>query len=218
MRITSNQWALVNHAKDEITTASTSQELYKATGLLPQDGSGKLSTAQAVWRVYNNFADANLCVIKDGVWCYLQYAYEKSKGQAEFEVIEITEKHRNDEPTYCDLLKVDEPKAVDNEPKETPKSVATDGADITALADALRAFVGGGNSVDEEKVRALIKEEVAKLNVPRTIKVVTPKSTEPKSIGHQHKQFKEVLDMVTLASIRYSLAMQVRVRPTERCR
>ena len=92
-RFTSNQWAIVEVLDDirVLGTASDSQSLFLDFGLRTENG--KLSLKQAVYKLSKGdspFNQRRIVSLKDGIMYEFCYSHDIGKGQAEYDVEDVT--------------------------------------------------------------------------------------------------------------------------------
>ena len=197
-RFTSNQWAIVE-VLDGIRvlgTAEDSQSLFLDFGLRTENG--KLSLKQAVYKLSKGDGHDNIrriVSLKDGIMYQFCHSHDIGKGQAEYEIEEVTRGR------LYDMVKA----AFDAEGKKevvttkTEKKVVVKEGKKTAeqlMMEAMQMI--GGGAIDVAKVEAIVKEQIRVATLPKvqTIEVKLPTKDEVKKLGQQHYLFQDVLESV----------------------
>ena len=197
-RFTSNQWAIVEvlDGIKVLGTASDSQTLFLDFGLRTENG--KLSLKQAVYKLSKGDGHDNLrriVSLKDGIMYEFCHSHDIGKGQAEYEIEEVTRGR------LYDMVKA----AFDAEGKKevvttkTEKKVVVKEGKKTAeqlMMEAMQMI--GGGAIDVAKVEAIVKEQIRVATLPKvqTIEVKLPTKDEVKKLGQQHYLFQDVLESV----------------------
>jgi len=196
-RFTSNQWAIVEVLDDirVLGTASDSQTLFLDFGLRSENG--KLSLKQAVYKLYNEDGHDNIrriVSLKDGIMYQFCHLRDIGKGQAEYEVDEVTRGVLYDmvnaafaeEKVEIVTTKI-EKKVKVKEGKKTAEQL---------MMEAMQMI--GGGAIDVAKVEEIVKEQIRIATLPKvqTIEVKLPTKDEVKKLGQQHYLFQDVLESV----------------------
>ena len=197
-RFTSNQWAIVEvlDGIKVLGTAEDSQSLFLDFGLRTENG--KLSLKQAVYKLHKGDGHDNLrriVSLKDGIMYEFCHSHDIGKGQAEYEIEEVTRGR------LYDMVKA----AFDAEGKKevvttkTEKKVVVKEGKKTAeqlMMEAMQMI--GGGAIDVAKVEAIVKEQIRVATLPKvqTIEVKLPTKDEVKKLGQQHYLFQDVLESV----------------------
>lgn len=197
-RFTSNQWAIVEVVDGirVLGTASDSQTLFLDFGLRTENG--KLSLKQAVYKLSKGDGHDNhrrIVSLKDGIMYEFCYSHELGKGQAEYDIEEVTRGR------LYDMVKA----AFDAEGKKEvvttkiEKKVKVKEGKKTAeqlMMEAMQMI--GGGAIDVAKVEAIVKEQIRVATLPKvqTIEVKLPTKDEVKKLGQQHYLFQDVLESV----------------------
>jgi len=197
-RFTSNQWAIVEvlDGIKVLGTAEDSQSLFLDFGLRTENG--KLSLKQAVYKLSKGDGHDNLrriVSLKDGIMYEFCHSHDIGKGQAEYEIEEVTRGR------LYDMVKA----AFDAEGKKevvttkTEKKVVVKEGKKTAeqlMMEAMQMI--GGGAIDVAKVEAIVKEQIRVATLPKvqTIEVKLPTKDEVKKLGQQHYLFQDVLESV----------------------
>ena len=197
-RFTSNQWAIVE-VLDGIRvlgTAEDSQSLFLDFGLRTENG--KLSLKQAVYKLSKGDGHDNIrriVSLKDGIMYQFCHSHDIGKGQAEYEVEEVTR------GTLYDMVNAAfnaEEKVEIVTTKIEKKVKVTEGKKTAEqlMMEAMQMI--GGGAIDVAKVEAIVKEQIRVATLPKvqTIEVKLPTKDEVKKLGQQHYLFQDVLESV----------------------
>jgi len=197
-RFTSNQWAIVEvlDGVRVLGTASDSQTLFLDFGLRTE--SGKLSLKQAVYKLSKGDGHDNLrriVSLKDGIMYEFCHSHDIGKGQAEYDVEEVTRGMLYDvvnvafhaEKKKEVVTTKTEKKMVVKEGKKTAEQL---------MMEAMQMI--GGGAIDVAKVQEIVKEQIRVATLPKvqTIEVKLPTKDEVKKLGQQHYLFQDVLESV----------------------
>ena len=197
-RFTSNQWAIVE-VLDGIRvlgTAEDSQSLFLDFGLRTENG--KLSLKQAVYKLSKGDGHDNIrriVSLKDGIMYEFCHSHDIGKGQAEYEIEEVTRGRLYDmvnaafnaeEKVEIVTTKI-EKKVKVTEGKKTAEQL---------MMEAMQMI--GGGAIDVAKVEEIVKEQIRVATLPKvqTIEVKLPTKDEVKKLGQQHYLFQDVLESV----------------------
>lgn len=197
-RFTSNQWAIVEVLDDirVLGTASDSQTLFLDFGLRSENG--KLSLKQAVYKLSKGDGHDNIrriVSLKDGIMYEFCHSHDIGKGQAEYEVEEVTRgilydmvnaAFNAEEKVEIVTTKI-EKKVKVKEGKKTAEQL---------MMEAMQMI--GGGAIDVAKVEEIVKEQIRIATLPKlqTIEVKLPTKDEVKKLGQQHYLFQDVLESV----------------------
>lgn len=197
-RFTSNQWAIaeVLDGIRVLGTAEDSQSLFLDFGLRTENG--KLSLKQAVYKLSKGDGHDNIrriVSLKDGIMYEFCYLHDIGKGQAEYEIEEVTRGRLYDmvnaafnaeEKVEIVTTKI-EKKVKVTEGKKTAEQL---------MMEAMQMI--GGGAIDVSKVEEIVKEQIRIATLPKvhTIEVKLPTKDEVKMLGQQHYLFREVLESV----------------------
>ena len=197
-RFTSNQWAIVEVLDDirVLGTASDSQTLFLDFGLRSENG--KLSLKQAVYKLSKGDGHDNIrriVSLKDGIMYEFCHSHDIGKGQAEYEVEEVTRgilydmvnaAFNAEEKVEIVTTKI-EKKVKAKEGKKTAEQL---------MMEAMQMI--GGGAIDVAKVEEIVKEQIRIATLPKlqTIEVKLPTKDEVKKLGQQHYLFQDVLESV----------------------
>ena len=197
-RFTSNQWAIVE-VLDGIRvlgTAEDSQSLFLDFGLRTENG--KLSLKQAVYKLHKGDGHDNIrriVSLKDGIMYQFCHSHDIGKGQAEYEVEEVTR------GTLYDMVNAAfnaEEKVEIVTTKIEKKVKVTEGKKTAEqlMMEAMQMI--GGGAIDVAKVEEIVKEQIRVATLPKvqTIEVKLPTKDEVKKLGQQHYLFQDVLESV----------------------
>ena len=197
-RFTSNQWAIVE-VLDGIRvlgTAEDSQSLFLDFGLRTENG--KLSLKQAVYKLSKGDGHDNIrriVSLKDGIMYQFCHSHDIGKGQAEYEVEEVTR------GTLYDMVNAAfnaEEKVEIVTTKIEKKVKVTEGKKTAEqlMMEAMQMI--GGGAIDVAKVEEIVKEQIRVATLPKvqTIEVKLPTKDEVKKLGQQHYLFQDVLESV----------------------
>lgn len=197
-RFTSNQWAIVE-VLDGIRvlgTAEDSQSLFLDFGLRTENG--KLSLKQAVYKLSKGDGHDNIrriVSLKDGIMYQFCHSHDIGKGQAEYEVEEVTR------GTLYDMVNAAfnaEEKVEIVTTKIEKKVKVTEGKKTAEqlMMEAMQMI--GGGAIDVAKVQEIVKEQIRVATLPKvqTIEVKLPTKDEVKKLGQQHYLFQDVLESV----------------------
>lgn len=197
-RFTSNQWAIVEVLDDVkvLGTASDSQTLFLDFGLRTE--SGKLSLKQAVYKLYNEDGHDNIrriVSLKDGIMYQFCHLRNIGKGQAEYEVDEVTRGLLYDVVNVA--FHAEEKKEVVTTKTEKKVKVTEGKKTAEQLMMEAMQMIGGG-AIDVAKVEEIVKEQIRVATLPKvqTIEVKLPTKDEVKKLGQQHYLFQDVLESV----------------------
>ena len=197
-RFTSNQWAIVEvlDGIKVLGTAEDSQSLFLDFGLRTENG--KLSLKQAVYKLHKGDGHDNLrriVSLKDGIMYEFCHSHDIGKGQAEYDVEEVTRGMLYDmvNAAFNAEEKVEivttktEKKMVVKEGKKTAEQL---------MVEAMQMI--GGGAIDVAKVQEIVKEQIRVATLPKvqTIEVKLPTKDEVKKLGQQHYLFQDVLESV----------------------
>lgn len=197
-RFTSNQWAIVEvlDGVRVLGTASDSQTLFLDFGLRTE--SGKLSLKQAVYKLSKGDGHDNLrriVSLKDGIMYEFCHSHDIGKGQAEYDVEEVTRGMLYDVVNVA--FHAERKKEVVTT-KTEKKVVVTEGKKTAEqlMMEAMQMI--GGGAIDVAKVEAIVKEQIRVATLPKvqTIEVKLPTKDEVKKLGQQHYLFQDVLESV----------------------
>jgi len=197
-RFTSNQWAIVE-VLDGIRvlgTAEDSQSLFLDFGLRTENG--KLSLKQAVYKLSKGDGHDNIrriVSLKDGIMYEFCHSHDIGKGQAEYDVEEVTRgllydmvnaAFNAEEKVEIVTTKI-EKKVKVKEGKKTAEQL---------MMEAMQMI--GGGAIDVAKVEEIVKEQIRIATLPKlqTIEVKLPTKDEVKKLGQQHYLFQDVLESV----------------------
>jgi hypothetical protein len=197
-RFTSNQWAIVEVLDDirVLGTASDSQTLFLDFGLRSENG--KLSLKQAVYKLSKGDGHDNIrriVSLKDGIMYEFCHSHDIGKGQAEYDVEEVTRgllydmvnaAFNAEEKVEIVTTKI-EKKVKVKEGKKTAEQL---------MMEAMQMI--GGGAIDVAKVEEIVKEQIRIATLPKlqTIEVKLPTKDEVKKLGQQHYLFQDVLESV----------------------
>ena len=197
-RFTSNQWAIVEVLDDirVLGTASDSQTLFLDFGLRSENG--KLSLKQAVYKLSKGDGHDNIrriVSLKDGIMYEFCHSHDIGKGQAEYDVEEVTRgllydmvnaAFNAEEKVEIVTTKI-EKKVKVKEGKKTAEQL---------MMEAMQMI--GGGAIDVAKVEEIVKEQIRVATLPKvqTIEVKLPTKDEVKKLGQQHYLFQDVLESV----------------------
>jgi len=203
-RFTSNQWAIVEvlDGVEVIRKNSDSQSLFRDYGICSHNG--KLSTKQAVYKLNKLDGHDNrraLMSMKDGILYEFRHKRDIGKGQADYTIVEHTS------GVIYDVVAVafrtmssgqTIPQTnINKQPKtQTMSNQSTSNASAQQqLVQAIQALSTG--AVNEESVKAIVKEEIRKASMPKVIEMqITLPSGATKSVSGQHKEFSKLLKMM----------------------
>lgn len=196
-RFTSSQWAVANTQNiGYIVTASTSQDLFESVGI--RKGSGKLSLKQAVYKLHHGQMwgeSYNILSFKDGVLYKFERTFDVGRGQSEYVIREYTEGKLYD--LVADAFGNPAPKAQPL-PKSAPSPSAVKSATKKTSAEeqlvsAIQALSGTA-SLDEDKVKAIVDEQIRKATMPKVVEVsVSLPNGTTNVVKGQHKLFPKLL-------------------------
>jgi len=197
-RFTSNQWAIIEVLDDirVLGTASDSQTLFLDFGLRSENG--KLSLKQAVYKLSKGDGHDNIrriVSLKDGIMYEFCHSHDIGKGQAEYDVEEVTRgllydmvnaAFNAEEKVEIVTTKI-EKKVKVKEGKKTAEQL---------MMEAMQMI--GGGAIDVAKVEEIVKEQIRIATLPKlqTIEVKLPTKDEVKKLGQQHYLFQDVLESV----------------------
>ena len=197
-RFTSNKWAIVEVLDDikVLGTASDSQTLFLDFGLRTENG--KLSLKQAVYKLSKGDGHDNIrriVSLKDGIMYEFCHSHDIGKGQAEYDVEEVTRgilydmvnaAFNAEEKVEIVTTKI-EKKVKVTEGKKTAEQL---------MMEAMQMI--GGGAIDVAKVEEIVKEQIRVATLPKvqTIEVKLPTKDEVKKLGQQHYLFQDVLESV----------------------
>ena len=218
-RFTSNQWMSFTFNNDSeqweaLSVAGDSQTLFSNRGW--RKGVGKLSMKQAIYKMNvenqkpmpdgNKPSNVHIGSLKDGVLYRFIHTYDIGKGQAEYNVVEVTEGSTFQGIQLLQMAKriftyeqKTEEKDMKTEVKKDKVVESTSTGAAYDLAKALEVFAGNSKAgVDTDEVRRIVDEQITKARIPKVklIEVKLPDSEERKKLGRQHYLFTEVLESV----------------------
>ena len=199
-RFTSNQWLIVDYFNEKVKAISAdSQTLFLNHDLRTENG--KLSLKQAVYKLNRSGNGERLASLKDGVLYVFNHNYDLGKGQALYNIEEITEGILYEEAVYSFSKSTPPPpkKQTKTETKQQPKT-KTEMAKTPQelMAEAMQMIANGSTgSVDAESVVKIVHDELAKIDRPKVIEIEVklPKGAESKVSG-QHKEFPKLLKLM----------------------
>jgi len=207
-RFTSNQWAIVEVLDDirVLGTASDSQSLFLDFGLRTENG--KLSLKQAVYKLSKGdspFNQRRIVSLKDGIMYEFCYSHDIGKGQAEYDVEDVTSGRLYDmvkaafDGRYGIVKQFETKEKKEVVTTKTEKQVKVKEGKKTAeqlMMEAMQMI--GGGAIDVAKVQEIVKEQIRVATLPKvqTIEVKLPTKDEVKKLGQQHYMFQDVLESV----------------------
>lgn len=199
-RIVASKWALIHINKQEVYYPNEdSQSLYLEAGL--RTPNGKLSVAQAVYKLNRMSPSLRLMAIKEGSTIVFNYIGDKGKGQAYYDTNE--NQHQWAIAEYAKAMRTETESVpqteTKTETKQQPKTKTKMGKTPQELmAEAMQMIANGSTgSVDAESVVKIVHDELAKIDRPKVIEIEVklPKGAESKVSG-QHKEFPKLLKLM----------------------
>ena len=204
-RFTSSKWALVKGER-VTNSAADSQTLFLETGL--RTPNGKLSLKQAMYKMEDWYNEGYqlMSIGKDGNVYRFDRLHDIGKGQTDYNVVAL----RDTDPCFWAMKdhfkdgstpSPTQPTKTEKQPAKTENTMQTNGSVQTAeqlMSQALQLLAQGtSGNIDIESVTKIVKEEIAKANMPKVIEIEVklPNGAETKVKG-QHKEFDKLLRLV----------------------
>ena len=207
-------WTIVdvNNNREIMHAAETSDELFVKAGLKSEGSSGKLSIAQAVWKLNKaNQTNGTMLILaslngeeENLIRHEFKYQSDKGKSQAEYEVYAY---YPNLSDSQKFLQQFNEklgagahqvqPQVQPKQPKQTMQNTSNQTSlDASAqLAQAIQTIAG--NSINEAKVMTIVDEAIRKASMPTITQLnIKLPSGQTKQVEGQHEMFPELLKTI----------------------